>query len=489
MAKFRKSLVLLGLVCGAALALRYCAPEKPELIKVAQISDNEYDPEVWGRVYPLNYESWRQTKHPKPAGKSRYRRGWDEDRIIYDRLSEFPFSALLYHGWGFGIEYNEPRGHHYAVIDQIEIDPSRTSPGGVCLACKTPFHKEFTDKYGMDYLKAPFLEAVNMLPEKHRELGPACIDCHQGSTMEIRTHKSHLERGLALLDKTELSHQDKRNLVCAQCHITYYVPRDRHRKVADDVQPPWTGSRWGNIPIENIISDLLSDESRIEWVQGVTGFPLPYIRHPEFELYSNSSVHWQAEVSCTDCHMPYSRVGANKISDHDVTSPLKADMRACRQCHTESADWLEKQVFHIQDRTVSMLNRAGYATATAAKLFERLHREQQKGLRVEENLYQRAVDLYKRAFLRVVFIAAENSSGFHNPAEAGRVLTDAVALAGRAEALLRQMLAAGGIQLPEKIDLELAKYLNNRGERGLTFRKEQQFQDPFGNQQIFTDVP
>lgn len=485
----KKTLFVWGLFLGLVVILQDCAPEKPEMVKVAQISDDEYDPAVWGQVYPVNYESWQKTKNPKPVGKSRYRRGWDEDRIVYDRLSEFPFAALLYNGWGFGIEYNEPRGHHYAVIDQIEIDPSRTSPGGVCLACKTPYHKEFTEQYGMDYLKAPFMEAVNMLPEQHRELGPACIDCHQGSTMEIRTHKDHLERGLALLGKAELSHQDKRNLVCAQCHITYYVPRDKNRKVAGDIQPPWTNSRWGSIPIENIIEDLLSDESRIEWVQSVTGFPLPYIRHPEFELYSNGSVHWQAGVSCTDCHMPYSRVGANKISDHDVTSPLKADMRACRQCHTESADWLENQVFHIQDRTVSALNRAGYATATTAKLFERLHKEQKNGLSIDQDLYRHAVDLYKRAFLRVVFIAAENSSGFHNPAEAGRVLTDAVAFAGRSEALLRQILASGDIHLPEKIDLELQKYLNRRGEKGLNFKADQQFEDPFGIQEIFSEIP
>ena len=479
--------ILLCLIIG--IGDKQCAPEKPEMVKVISIDNNEYDPEIWGQVYPLNYESWQQTKTPKPVGKSHYRRGWDEDRVIYDRLSEFPFSALLYNGWGFGIEYNEPRGHYYAVIDQMEIDPARTSPGGVCLACKTPYHKEYTEKYGMEYLKASFQDAVNMLPEKNRKLGPACIDCHIGSTMELRTHKSHLERGLAMLGKTEFTHQEKRSLACAQCHMTYYVPRDKYRKVAADVQPPWENSRWGAITIENIIEDLLSDYQRIEWVQAVTGFPMPYIRHPEFELYSNGSVHWQAGVSCTDCHMPYSRVGANKISDHDVTSPLKSNLRACMQCHTESADWLNEQVFHIQDRTVSLLNRAGYATATAAKLFEILHKEQDRGLIVDEELYDHAVDLYKRAFLRVVFIGAENSTGFHNPVETGRVLGDAVAFAGKSESLLRQMLAGGGVKLDEKIDLELAKYLENRGVKKLGFKKSQQINDPFGIQDYFSDDP
>lgn len=487
---FKKGYLPIILILGFVIngSLQRCAPKKPEMVQVARIADDEYDPAVWGKVYPLHYESWNNTQKPKPVGKSRYRRGWDEDMVVYDRLSEFPFAALLYNGWGFGIEYNEPRGHYYALIDQIEIDPSRTSPGGVCLACKTPYHKEYTEKYGMEYLTAPFMEAVNMLPEDSRKLGPACIDCHVGSTMEIRTNKSHLEQGLKMLGKEDLSHQELRTLTCAQCHMTYYVPRNENRKVAGDVRAPWTNSQWGAITIENIIADLLSDYQRIEWVQGVTGFPMPYIRHPEFEMFSNGSVHWNAGLSCTDCHMPYSRVGANKISDHDVTSPLKNDLRACMQCHTESADWIKEQVFHIQDRTLSLLNRAGYATAVAAKLFERVHQEQEKGLIIDKDLYERAKDLYKRAFLRVVFVGAENSTGFHNPTEAGRVLGDAVAFAGKSEALLRQMLAAGGIVMPEKIDLELDKYLQNRGVKKLNFKAEQLLRDPYGNQDYFTTM-
>ena len=64
--------------------------------------------------------------------------------------------------------------------------------------------------------------------------------------------------------------------------------------------------------------------------------------------------------------MPYTKVGSAKVSDHRVTSPLKADLKACQQCHAESPDWLRQRVYDIQDRTVSMQIRAGYATATVA---------------------------------------------------------------------------------------------------------------------------
>jgi len=462
-----------------------CAPKKPEIVKSITIDNDEYDPEVWGQVYPVNYESWKSTKDSKPSETSKYRKGWDEDLVVYDRLSEFPFAALLYHGWGFGIEYNEPRGHHYAVIDQVEIDKSRTGPGGVCLACKTPYHKEYTETRGMDYLKAPFLEAIDMLPEKHQELGVACIDCHLAQTMEIRTNKTHFTRGLQMIGKKELTHQEKRTIACAQCHMTYYVPRDENRKVAGDVTPPWTNSKWGAITIENIIEDLLTDYQREEWIQKITGFSMPYIRHPEFEMFSNQSVHWMANVSCADCHMPYTRSGSVKYSDHDVTSPLKNKMRACNQCHTESSDWLKNQVIAIQDRTTSLLIRAGYATATTTKLFEQIHELQSNGTKINDEFYSTAKDFYKRAFLRVVFVGAENSSGFHNPTEATRILGDAIAFAQKSESLLRQVLAGQGVEVPIHVDLELEKYLNNRGDKKLMFKKDQEFPDPFGIQSFF----
>jgi nitrite reductase (cytochrome c-552) len=478
-------ITLVAVITSLAL-LAGCGPSKPQPITVGLVKDGEFDPEEWGKVYPLEYESWLKTRDPKPTGKSRYKPGWDTDKIMYDKLSEYPYLSLLYNGWGFGVEYNEPRGHFYAVKDQIAIDPSRLKPGGVCLACKSPYHKTFTQKHGMKYLTAKFIDAVSMLPEKMRETGPSCIDCHKNDTMGLTTNKLHIEKGLEMIGKKELSQQEKRIMACAQCHITYYVPRDRDMKVADDVRLPWTGSSWGDISIENIIKDLMTDFQRIEWKQTVTGFAMPFIRHPEFELFTRQSVHFKANVACADCHMPYRRTGSYKISDHDVTSPLKADLRSCSQCHTESAVWLRDQVFAIQDRTLSLLNRAGYATAAAAKLFELANARHGAGTAIDQALYQKAKDAYMQAFLRLVFVGAENSTGFHNPTEAARVLGDAIAFSSKADALLRQLLAKAGVDAPEMTNLGLAKYLNFRGERKLMFRREQEFKDPFDIQKYFT---
>ena len=76
--------------------------------------------------------------------------------------------------------------------------------------------------------------------------------------------------------------------------------------------------------------------------------------------------------------------------------------------------------------------------------------------------------------------------GFHNPSEAGRILGDATAMAGKAEALLRQVLTNAGVEVLANVNLELAKYLNNRGKKPLNFKPEQELKDPFGLQEKLT---
>ncbi len=480
-------LAVLAVFAGTLFLSLSCSPPKTEPVKTGTIPDGEINPAVWGQVYPLEYDRWKMTKNPKPP-KSIYKRGYDTDRVIYDKLSQFPYLALLYHGWGFGIEYNEPRGHWYMVIDQLEIDPSRLGAGGVCLSCKTPYARPLEEKLGPEYFKMKYIDAHAMIPKEFQELGVACIECHDNKTMGLRLYHPAALKSFQFIgqDPTKLSRQELRSAVCGQCHVTYIIPRDKDMK-SMDLFFPWQGSKPGDISIENIIKVIKkepgyyqSDWGTGEWVQKVTGFKVAFIRHPEYEFYTKNSTHWNAGVSCADCHMPYIKVGANKISEHDVTSPLKQDMKACQQCHTESPQWLKDRVLAHQDRTVSLMFRSGYATATAAKLFEKVHNAQKEGKQIDQKLYDQAKDFYLEALYRVIYINAENSVGFHNPSEAGRILGDALAFAGRSEALLRQALTQAGVQVPAVIDLELAKYLNNRGKKPLNFMPKQELRDPFG---------
>jgi nitrite reductase (cytochrome c-552) len=424
---------------------------------------------------------------PVATRRSRYKTGMDGGSVNVDKLSEFPYMALLFNGWGFGVEYNEPRGHAYMIRDQVDIDASRIGAGGVCLSCKTPYAPGLEKQMGVDYFRKPFKEVLGMIPEKNRELGVACIDCHDNKDMSLK-----ISRGFTLLqaykamgtDPSKLTRQEMRSSVCGQCHVTYNIKKDLENKSVG-LYFPWQNSKFGAITIEDIIKQIRSDETIKEWKQSVTGYKMAFIRHPEYELWTNNSVHFKAGASCADCHMPYTIAGVHKVSDHRVMSPVQADMKACKQCHAEGPEWLRERVFAIQDRTVSIMIRAGYQTATVAKLLETTHKAQAEGKAIDKQLYDKAKEFYEEAFYRSLFIGAENSVGFHNPPEALRILGDSVAFGTRAEAYLRQALTKAGIDIPLKVDLEIMKYVDQRGSKKLKFDPTVEVKDPYGLQEKF----
>ncbi len=473
-------------LAGLALGFSACGQQKPEPVKTFVIPDGDYDPADWGKAYPLEYDTWLQSKQAPPEG-SVYKRSWRAPDFKYDKLSEYPFNALLFNGWGFGVEYNEPRGHWYMLIDQLEIDPSRLKSGGVCLTCKTPFAPKLKEELGAKYFSDPYMDVHAKIPPQFQRMGVMCIDCHDNKTMDLKLSRWTAVEGLKNLgkDPATLTRQEKRTLVCAQCHVSYIVSKDKDMK-STSVFFPWQGSKVGDISIENIIKVIQGDPANLEWKQTVTGFKLGFSRHPEYEFYSRGSTHYKADVSCADCHMPYIRVGANKISDHNVGSPMTSHMRACMQCHAETEEWLRDRVITAQRRTLTLLDRAGYATAAAAKIIEAVNQAQAGGKAVDQKLYQAGKALYEQAFYRINFMGAENSVGFHNPTESERICADAVAMATKAAALMREAAAQAGVPIPVDVNLDLAKYLQKRGVKGLNFQPQEEFKDPFGIQYMLT---
>lgn len=53
------------------------------------------------------------------------------------------------------------------------------------------------------------------------------------------------------------------------------------------------------------------------------------------------------------------------------------------------------------------------------------------------------------------------------------------ATAAKADALLRQALAGAGVTVPARVDLEIGKYVNNRGTKKLMFKPQHEIKDPF----------
>ncbi|MBV6340581.1 ammonia-forming cytochrome c nitrite reductase subunit c552 [Candidatus Magnetobacterium casense] len=405
-----------------------CSNEPKTAVSAIKIAEGEKDPAVWGRKFPNHYDSYLKNSEISK----------DHSKYKSDgqcRLSPWPFQFVLFDGWGFGIEYNEPNGHTEMMKDQLSIDGSRKKAGGVCLTCKTPYAPELRKKLDIDYFSRPYDAVLNEIPDKHKRLGLVCLDCHDPATMDLRISRHTLIEALKSIgkDPEKLTRQEKRSLVCAQCHVDYSIPKDKDGKSIGLVFP-WKNGKWGNITIESVIRQI-KDEGLKEWKHKPTAQELGHVRHPEFELYSSAgSVHWAAGVACADCHMPYERVGREKISSHRWESPMKKDMKACMQCHNQDARWLKEQVLNIQDRVNHMFTKAGYTLAAAALTIEAAG-----NIPLMDNAsINKAKALYEEAYYRCTWIGAENSMGFHNPTEALRVLGDAIDIGRQAEMHARE---------------------------------------------------
>lgn len=457
----KKRLLIIAAFCLLLLFAFGCEQKAKTSAAVITIPEGEKDPAVWGRKYPNHYDSYLRNSE-RNKGYSRYRN--DNE----DRLSPWPFQFVLFDGWGMGVEYNEPNGHTEMLKDQLNIDPSRRKAGGVCLTCKTPYAPELKEKLGTDYFKKPYTEVHGHIPENHQKMGVVCADCHDPKTMDLRLSRWTLIEALKSIgkDPDKLTRQEMRSLVCAQCHVTYSIPKDKDGK-SIGLKFPWAKAEWGNISVEAVIKQI-KDEGLKEWNHKVTGQKLGHIRHPEFEIFSSAgSVHWAAGVSCADCHMPYERVGREKMSSHRWESPMKKNMKACMQCHNQSAEWLKEQVVNIQDRVNHMFTKAGYALARAALTIEAAD----KNKKADRTALKRAKELYEDAYYRNTWIGAENSMGFHNPTEAMRVLGDALDLGHEADMLAREALLKAGAIPPEldfaRIDeIVAARYRSADGKTG-----------------------
>jgi nitrite reductase (cytochrome c-552) len=66
-----------------------------------------------------------------------------------------------------------------------------------------------------------------------------------------------------------------------------------------------------------------------------------------------------------------------------------------------------------------------------------------------------------------------------------RILGDSIAFATKAEGLLRQALAKTGLDVPLTVDLEIDKYLNERGKKKLMYDAKVEVKDPMGIQSRF----
>jgi nitrite reductase (cytochrome c-552) len=218
----------------------------------------------------------------------------------------------------------------------------------------------------------------------------------------------------------DATRQEMRTFVCGQCHVEYYFKGPEKR-----LTYPWAKG----LKADSILAYYMENGHK-DWTHAVSGAPVLMAQHPEFELY-NQGVHARSGVACADCHMPYKRTGALKISDHQVRSPLLNIDKACQTCHQWSEEELRERVHTIQDRTYELRNLALDAVLQLTRQIAA------SGLDSASTQIRDARQMQRRAQFLTDFIEAENSMGFHAPQEAARILANAINYARLGQSALR----------------------------------------------------
>ena len=410
--------------------------------RVVALTDSTTDPAEWGKNFPIQYDSYRRTvdqvrtRYGGSEAMPRTPSGADPRTVVAEsRLEEDPRLREFWAGYAFAHDFREERGHAYMLDDQTYTERQIVAKQpGTCLNCHASMYTTYM-KLGEGNLGRGF-DRVNALPyadaRKLVEHPVSCIDCHDPNTMQLRVTRPAFMEGMRALRASQgvanydvnadASRQEMRTFVCGQCHVEYYFQGPEKRLVY-----PWAKGLTG----DSILAYYEANGHR-DWVHATSGAPTLKAQHPEFETY-NQGIHARAGVACADCHMPYTRTGAMKVSDHHVRSPLLNINRACQTCHRFSEDEMRARVERIQDRTFELRNLALDAVLELTRDIAAAARADSANPRLAT-----ARNFQRKAQFLTDFVEAENSMGFHAPQEAARLLGHAIDYARKGQVSLRR---------------------------------------------------
>ena len=416
--------------------------------RVVELTEDTIDPEEWGKNFPLQYDGYRRT-----VDQVRTRYGGSEavprqptqadprSIVAQSRLEDDSRLRTMWAGYAFATDFREERGHAYMLDDQTFTERQQvTTQPGACMHCHASVYGPYRT-LGAGDLVAGF-EKMNQMPYADaRKLVThpvACIDCHDPRTLQLRVTRPAFLEGIRLVKAAEgltdydvnrdATRQEMRTYVCGQCHVEYYFKGPEKR-----LTYPWQNG----LRADQILA-YYDKEGFQDWTHAETGAPALKAQHPEFEMYSQG-VHARSGVACADCHMPYQRTGAMKISDHHVRSPLLNVNRSCQTCHRWPEEELTARVYAIQDRTFEVRN---IAMDALVALIGDITRARSDG--ADDVALREARHRQRRAQFFLDFIEAENSMGFHADQEAVRVLALSIDESRRGQAALPGSQATAG---------------------------------------------
>jgi len=443
------AVVAAGFAAGIAALLVNIVQRKTEakqqFLKLVEVDENTTDPAVWGTNWPREYDSYLRTAE---ASRTNFGGG---DATPAEKADTFPWLTRLFAGYAFSLDYRDRRGHAYMLLDQEKTRRVTERPQpGACLHChasiipayryvgKGDVMKGFEEVCAMKYQDAHALTDAS--GKKLVDHPVSCVDCHDPKTLELRATRPAFLVAIKALKQhqgvpdydvnRDATRQEMRSYVCGQCHVEYYFRGDRKT-----VTYPWAnGLKVDEIEAYYDNGANFADGKPFrDWVHAETGAPTLKAQHPEFEMW-NQGIHSRSGVACADCHMPYVREGALKVSDHWIRSPLLNVNRACQTCHPYSEAEIQARVAAIQNRNLDLMQRAGKAYVEMLDAFAAA-----KGRGATDAQLDAARKLQRKAQWRLDFVAAENSMGFHAPQEAARILGESIDYGRQAQIAVDQV--------------------------------------------------
>ncbi|HMN11638.1 MAG TPA: ammonia-forming cytochrome c nitrite reductase subunit c552 [Bellilinea sp.] len=378
----------------------------PPLVEIEQM---EPDSEKWAVNFPNQYSSMIMTRN----NNTRTTYGGS---VNAQKIDGYPLLRVVFSGYLFSKDYREDRGHEHTVTDVNETLRISDKTTAGCYSCKSANNPTLWAEMGLEgYDKMSFEE---MKPKIEHPIG--CANCHEANTMKLILTNPSVIKGFESQGKdwTTFTRQEMRSGVCANCHVEYsFQGEDKILTL------PWSNGTT----IEGVVK-FYNDLQFADWKYPETDTPIIKMQHPDYELFSAGSTHYNAGVACADCHMPYVRDGSMKYSSHNIMSPLVENGKACSTCHNDTK-YVVDRVNIIQDQTWVTMEKCEEAIIAAIDALKIATAD----TGADKAKLDEARQLHREAQAKWDFIAAENSMGFHNPTEALRILASATDLARQAQ--------------------------------------------------------
>jgi nitrite reductase (cytochrome c-552) len=419
---------LLGLLASSIMERR----AESVFAYTPQVKHDQWEPrnEVWGQNFPKEFETYYETEDT--TFRSKYNGG-----AMIDMLEVDPRLVVLWAGYGFSKDYNQGRGHYYAIGDlqnSLRTGAPKNDKDGpmpaTCWTCKSPDVPRLMNEIGV----AEFYKG-KWAGKGHEIVNPiGCADCHDAETMNLRISRPALIEAFERQGKdiNKATHQEMRSLVCAQCHVEYYFDKKRIEGV------PYLTLPWDKGMSVEAMEEYYDEIEFKDWTHKLSKAPMLKAQHPGYEVYMKG-IHADRGVSCADCHMPYKSEGGQKFTDHHIQSPLNNVANSCQVCHREETDKLIQNVYTRQDQIIENRDKL-------EELLVRAHVEAKKAWDLgatEAEMKSVLMDI-RHGQWRWDYAAASHGGSFHAPTEIGRVISTGIVSAQEARISLARIFAKYG---------------------------------------------